>query len=515
MVNYREILRLKSQNFSNYQVAASVHSSRDTVSEVWGLAQQKGISWPLLPDLTDDQIKALLYPERLAQKERKIPDYAYVHREMAKQGVNLTLLWSEYCEQCQNEKAIPYQYTQFCEHYKAYVSKTKATMRIKRKPGELLEVDWAGTTLTIADGITGESIKAYVFVAALPCSLYSYAEAFPSMITENWITAHIHAYQFFGGVTRILVPDNLKTGVISHSRTEVVLNKVYQEMAEHYGTAVIPARPASPKDKPNAEGAVGVISTWIIAALRNRKFFSFEELNLAIKEKLAEYNKKPFQKKNGSRLSAFEDEEKPYLLPLPASTYEIAVWATATIQPDYLITVDKIKYSIPYEFIGKQVNIRYTGKAIEVFFHNNRIASHIRRYGICDPVVLPEHMPENHRQYLAWNSETFLEWASGIGGSTEIVMKTFLATYKVEKQAYPLCSSLMKLADRYSVERIEDACTRALSYTPTPSIKGIKTILKTGQDSVKHNKVEQKLKPSGCYGFTRGAAYFAGGESND
>ncbi len=515
MVNYREILRLKSKNLSNSKVAASVHSSRDTVSEVWGLVQQKGLSWPLSPDLTDIQIRDILYPKRIAEKGRKMPDYAYIHREMAKPGVNLTLLWSEYCEQCQNEKTIPYQYTQFCDHYKAFVYKTKATMRIKHKPGELLEVDWAGNTLFVIDAITGENLKAYVFVATLPCSLYSYAEAFPSMVSESWITAHIHMYQFFGGVTRILVPDNLKTGVLSHSRTEVVLNKVYQEMAEHYGTAVIPARPAAPKDKPNVEGTVGVISTWIIAALRNRTFFSFEELNLAIKEKLTEFNEKPFQKKNGSRFSAFEDEEKPYLLPLPASTYEIAVWATATIQADYLITVDKIKYSVPFEFIGKGVNIRYTGKTIEVFFHNNRIASHIRRYGICDPVVLPEHMPANHRQYLAWNSKTFLDWASGIGHSTETVMKVVLSTYKVEKQAYPSCNSLMKLADRYSVARIEDACSRALAYTPSPSIKSIKTILKTGQDRVKPDRADHNPKPRGRYGFTRGVAYFGGDESND
>lgn len=515
MVNYREILRLKSQHFSNSQVAVSVHSSRDTVSEVWGLAQQKGLSWPLSPDLTDTQIKEIIYPDRFVARERKMPDYAYIHHEMAKPGVTLTLLWSEYCEQCQHEKAIPYQYTQFCDHYKAYVCKTKATMRIKRKPGELLEVDWAGNTLAVINELTGESSKAYVFVATLPCSLYSYAEAFPSMAMNNWITAHIHAYRFFGGVTRILVPDNLKTGVISHSRSEIILNKIYQEMAEHYGTVVIPARPATPKDKASAEGTVNVISTWIIAALRNRKMFSFDELNLAIKTKLMEFNEKPFQKKNGSRHSAFEEEEKPYLLPLPASTYEIAVWATATIQADYLITVDKIKYSVPFEFIGKKVTIRYTGKAIEVFFHNNRIASHVRRYGVCDPIVLPDHMPENHRQYLTWNSETFMEWASGIGGSTTIVMKEFLSSYIVEKQAYPSCSSLMKLADKYSIERIEDACCRALAYTPNPTIKNIKAILKTRQDRVKLNREEPVKKPTGCYGFTRGAAYFGGGESND
>lgn len=516
MVNYREIIRLKCLNHSKSQIATSLHCSRNTVTEVCDLAGQKGLLvWPLSDELTDAEIRKILYPGRVTESGRKMPDYAYIHKELAKPGVTLTLLWSEYCEQCETEKAIPYQYTQFCDYYKAFVYKTKATMRIKRKPGELLEVDWAGNTLTVTDSITGEDIKAYVFVAALPCSLYSYAEAFSSMVTENWIAAHIHAYQFFGGATRILVPDNLKTGVISHTRSEVVLNRIYQEMAEHYGTAVIPARPVSPKDKPNAEGTVNVISTWIIAALRNRKFFSFNELNSAIQEKLEEFNAKPFQKKNGSRLSAFGDEEKSYLLPLPASTYEIAVWATATIQPDYLITVDKIKYSVPYEFIGKEVNIRYTGKAIEVFFHNNRIASHVRRFGVFDPVILPEHMPENHKQYLAYTTTNFLEWAASVGRSTETVMKVILAANKVEKQSYPSCKTLMKLADRYSIERIEDACSRALAYTPNPSLKNIQMILKTGQDRVKPDKSAPASQPSGRYGFTRGAAYFGGGESND
>lgn len=511
MVNYREILRLRSLDYSQRQVAASVHSSRSTISEVYQLADKHGLTWPLSSDVSNMDVRNLLYPERAAEPGRKMPDCSNIHKELAKPGVTLTLLWSEYCEQCQSENMIPYQYTQFCDYYRNYAKKTKATMRIKRKPGELLEVDWAGKTLSVVDEITGELIPAYVFVASLPCSLYGYAEAYPSMVMENWISAHIHAYQFFGGVTRILVPDNLKTGVIKHTRSEIVLNKVYQEMAEHYGTAVIPARPASPKDKPTAEGTVGVISTWIIAALRNEKFFSFSELNEAIRIKLNEFNSKPFQKKQGSRLQAFEEEEKSFLLPLPASPYEMAVWSTATIQPDYLITVEKCKYSVPYEFIGHTVDIRYTSKTIEVFFQNNRIASHVRRYGICDPQILPEHMPDNHRKFLTWNKDTFLDWAETVGQSTLAVMKAFLSSYKVEQQSYKSCGALMKLADRYSVTRIEGACSRALSYTPNPSLRSIKTILNTGQDKVKPNKQATKPQPSGRYGFTRGAEYFGGG----
>lgn len=513
MINYREILRLKSHGYSQRQIESSVGSSRSTIREVITLAEEKELEWPFPADLTNDELKKFLYPGRVSSAGRKIPDYAYVHQELAKPGVTLTLLWSEYCAQAENEKQIPYQYTQFCDNYRSFARKTKATMRIKRKPGELLEVDWAGKTLSVHDDVTGEVYPAYVFVASLPCSLYSYAEAFLSMTSENWISAHINTYRYFGGATRILVPDNLKTAVITHGRSEIILNRSYQEMAEHYNTAVIPARPRSPKDKPTAEGSVGVISTWIIAALRNEKFFSIQSLNEAVKLKLEDFNRKPFQKKEGSRFSAFEDEEKSYLQPLPASHYEMAAWSTATIQPDYVITVGKVKYSVPYEFIGQKVDIRVTSKTIEVFYHHQRIASHIKKTGNHDPQILKEHMPDNHKRFLEYNKETFLEWAANIGPSTLLVMKHFIGSVQVPEQSYKTCASLMKLADRYSVSRIDTACSRALYYTSTPELRNIRTILKTGQDKVTLEDPVKTPVASGKYGFTRGQDYYGGEQS--
>lgn len=332
--------------------------------------------------------------------------------------------------------------------------------------------------------------------------------------SNHWIEAHIHAYSFFGGVTRILVPDNLKTGVIKNTRTELILNRSYHEMAEHYGTAIIPARPVRPKDKPNAEGTVKVLETWILAALRNRKFFTFQELNKAIHEKLKEFNAKPFQKKKGSRLSAFIEEEKDFLMPLPASPYETDVWSTATIQPDYLITVGDCRYSVPYEFIGKKVDIRTTENSIEIFYHNQRIASHVRKMYSAEPVYIPEHMPENHRRFLEYNTESFLDWGKDMGYSTLLVVKHFLYMHKVEQQGYKACASLMKLADRYGTERLENACAKALSYTPSPSLKNISTILKNGQDKVAltTDPVRASSKESSKYGITRGASYYGGGD---
>ena len=511
MVNYREIIRLKSLNFSNAAVANSLSCSRNTVSGVIELADKHSLGWPIPVPLTNSDIEQLFYPEKGNNEGRKLPDYEYIYGELAKPGVTLTLLWAEYCAKCEAEHTIPYQHTQFNDKYHAYAASKKATLRIKRKPGEIMEVDWVGDTLRVYDTAAGCDIPAYIFVATLPCSLYSYAEAFPDMKSNHWIAAHIHAYSFFGGVTRILVPDNLKTGVIKNTRTELVLNRSYQEMAEHYGTAIIPARPVTPRDKPNAEGTVGVIETWILAALRNRKFFSFEELNYAIREKLDEFNAKPFQKKKGSRLSAFLEEEKDFLMPLPASPYETAVWSTATIQPDYLITVGDCKYSVPYEFIGKKVDIRTTENSIEVFYHNNRIASHVRRAYSPDPVYIPEHMTESHRRFLKYNTESFLDWSAGVGASTVTVVKNFLYMHKVEQQGYKSCASLMRLADRYSTGRLESACEKALSYTPNPSLKNISTILINGQDKVS-TPVINPSNESAKYGITRGASYFKGGE---
>lgn len=418
MVNYREILRLRSLDHSQRQVASSAGCSRDTVSTVYKLADKHGLEWPLSEDWPNEKMRDLFYPRR-AESKRRMPDCAGMFHEMAKPGVTLTLLWAEYCEQCQAEKVIPFKYTQFCDYYRKYVSTSKATMRIKRKPGEIMEVDWAGKTLLVHDQHTGETVKAYVFVAVLPCSLYAYAEAFPSMESANWIAGHVNAYAYFGGVTRMLVPDNAKVGVTSHTRNEVILNKTYAEMAEHYGTCIMPARPFRPQDKSSVEGSISVVTTWIIAALRHYKAFRFSDLNDAMREKLEEINRQPFQKKTGSRLSAFQEEEKTFLMPLPASPYEVAVWSSAIIQPEYTITIDKNKYSVPYILIGHEVNIRTNSKSIEVFFQGSRVASHARRREVeKDPIILPEHMPENHRRYLSYHSDNFRDWAKQVGPST-------------------------------------------------------------------------------------------------
>jgi len=353
-------------------------------------------------------------------------------------------------------------------------------------------------------------LKWYTFIIS-----FTYVEAFLNHGTENWIKAHIHAYQYFCGVTRILIPDNLKTGVIKNTRNELQLNRSYHEMAEYYDTAVIPARVNSPKDKPNAEGTVNHTSTWIIAALRNEKHFNIQELNEAISEKLEEFNAKPFQKREGSRLTAFQNEERSFMKPLPASPYELAVWSTAIIQNDYLISDGKNKYSVPFDLIGQEVSVRLTSTTIEAFFQGSRVSSHPRRVQKQrDPIIKPEHMPDNHKKYLLYNKESFLEWAATVGTNTVIVVKAFLESGKAPEQGYKSCASLTNMADKYTFQRLENACARALSYTAKPNIKTIRTILQTGQDKA---KTEAPSNPSAgsSHAFTRGASYFKGGAHND
>jgi transposase len=433
MTKYREILRLHSQGISQRSIAAACECSRNTVAKVLGRAEELGITWPLPENMGDKTLEAVLFEARQASNVRKQPDYERIHRELGRSGVTLSLLWNEYCETCRLEGSLPLMYTQFCFHYRSFAVIHKAAFHTEHKPGERIEVDWAGTTMALQDNITGKSIPVYLFVASLSCSGYSYAEGFLSQNQESWITAHVNAFAYFGGVAKILVPDNLKTGVVGYDWYTPVINKVYHEMAEHYGTVVIPARVRKPKDKPRVEGTVGILSTWIIAALRDRQFFSLPELNKAVSEKLLEFNDKPFQKKPGSRHSALE-EEKPFLLPLPVHSFEMAEWRTALVQFNYHISVDKQNYSVPYEYIKRKVDVRVTKNMVEVFYDGTRIASHVRRHGYPGQYsTVPEHMPVNHQQYThQWNAERFLSWARSIGEKTEVVVTALLASRQVE-----------------------------------------------------------------------------------
>ena len=512
MVNYRDILRLKSLGYSNTDIAASVHNARNTVSQVLSLADALQISWPLGNDVTDADLQSLLYPNRKKHDEdRLIPDYPKIHRELAYKGVTLTLLWTEYCAEAEAAGKKPYMSTQFGDLYRKWAKITKATLRITRKPGDMMEVDWAGATINIYDPATGFVTPAYLFVSVLSCSLYVYAEVCPNMREESFINCHIHAYEYYGGVTRLLIPDNLKTGVTKNTRFETVIPRAYREMSDHYGTAIVPARPKEPDDKPNAEGSVKYATTWILAALRNEHFFSIEEARRAVAEKLEELNERPFQKRVGNRRLAYENEEKEFMQPLPVVPYEPAVWSTVKVQRDYLITDGLNKYTVPFDLIGEHVDVRTTSDSVEVFFHGSRVAAHVRRKKAQrDPVRVTEHMPPEHQKYLAYASDEFLLWANGVGPFTTKVINYFLTSDKEPEQGYKYCVSLMKAADRYSNDRVEKACERLLSFTTQPSYRSILTILRNGQDQLPLDKPseEKAVSETRSRGITRGVASF-------
>ncbi len=379
MPNYLEILRLDSLNHSQRTIESTVHCSRHTVRSVLQAAKEKQIAWPLEDDITNAELEEILFPGKYKSGCRYVePDYPYIHRELAKPGVTMALLWEEYCRKCHEAGETPYMNTQFGDKYRRWARVTKATMRIQHKPGDAMQVDWAGDTLPVYDLVTGKQSPAYLFMAVLPCSCYTYAEVCEDMKTENWLSCHVHAFQYFGGVTRLLIPDNCKTATTANTRYETVLNRSYQELAEYYGTAIVPARVRKPQDKSAAEASVRFAQTWIIAALRERKFFSVREMNEAIAEKLEELNNRPFQRMAGTRRSAWLEEEKPYMLPLPAVPFEAAVWSVAKVPNDYLVSDGRNKYSVPYNLIGEKVDIRVTKTAVEVFYHGSRVASHRR-----------------------------------------------------------------------------------------------------------------------------------------
>jgi hypothetical protein len=281
-------------------------------------------------------------------------------------------------------------------------------------------------------------------------------------------------------------------------------------MAEYYGTAVIPAGVRKPREKALVERTVGMLSTWIIAALRDRKFFSLFELNHAMKQKLHDFNLRPFQKRKGCRESAFA-EERPFLIALPCKPFELSTWKTATVQINYHVSVDRMYYSAPYEYIKYRVDVRLTSGMVEIFYRNTRIASHRRLYGHPGQYgTVIEHMPEKHRNYTQWNAQRFIRWAGGIGHYTQQAVKAVIASRKVEEQSYKTCIALLKLADTYSVERLEKACEKALSYSAVPSFRGIRTILKTGRDRLKKETETMNCENNNAFAFTRGAGYYGG-----
>ena len=477
-----EVLRLKWEcGLSNRAIARSCSISHSTVAEYLRRAQEAGVSWPLAPDLGEDTLFELLFPKAPQSSSRVIPcpDWSLIHTELRKKSVTLRLLWVEYRE------AHPdgYGYSQFCALYSQWAKRLKPSMRLSHKGGERVFVDYAGQTVPIIDPQTGEIHQAQIFIGVLGASNYTYAEAQGSQKLPNWIGAHVRMFAFLGGVPEIVVPDNLKAGVKHPCRYEPDLNPTYQDLAQHYGTAVIPTRVRKPKDKAKAEVGVQVVERWILARLRNHTFFSLAALNHAICELLAELNTRLMEHLGRSRRQLFEMLDQPALKPLPELAYEFAIWKKARVNIDYHIVFDKHYYSVSHTLIHEEVYVRATQSTVEIFFNNRRVASHRRTNAPGRHTTISEHMPPAHQKYLDWSPERFTRWAQTIGPHTVQVVQALLDSRKHPQQAYRSCLGLLSLGSRYGEERLEAACRRALP-AGIHSYKGVKNILAAKLDQV-------------------------------
>lgn len=458
MLKAREVLRLKHEvQLSLREIGQACNCGKTTVAEILGRAEKAGITWPI--ELSDKQLMSLLYPPIENKHSPPEPDMEYVFREMKKKGVTLMLLWEEYKEKYPDGM----MYTQFCDRYRHFKKSNQISMHKEHKAGEEMEVDWAGNTMSYVDPETGEVKPAYVFVAVLPASAYPFAYAYDDTKNANWIDAHVSAYEYFGGVPKVTIPDNTKTAVIKPDRIDPVLNKSYNEMAAHYRTTIIPARPGKPKDKAADENMVGHVSRRIIATLRNRQFFSIHEVNQAIREELVKLINRPFQKMEGNRLIAFETIDKPFLQPLPATRYEYAQWKETKVQFNYHVDYDGFFYSVHYTRVNSPCSIRATSKTIEVYIGSERVAVHLRNYNPYKRyTTLLEHMPEAHQSVSGWNPERFLSWAEKTGPNTRELIKRILDSREYPVQSYRTCMGIMRLCQQYTPEIMECASREAL-----------------------------------------------------
>lgn len=483
MRKLNELLRLKySKQCSHREIAQSLGISAGTVSETVKRAIENNVSWPLPERLqTDDALYALLYPKRKKSTEALVePDWSAMTKALRQhKGVTLQLLWHEYKQQHPNG----YGYSRYCQLYRKHCASIDVVMRQPHVFGEKCFVDYAGVTVPWTETTTGECRQAQIFVAVLGGSSYTFIEATASQALRDWIGSHCRAFEFFGGVAKVLVPDNLKSGVTKAHRYDPDINPTYQECAEHYQIAVVPARAYRPRDKAKAEVGVQGIERWILAPLRNHQFFSIGEINEAIQPLLEAYNNKAFQKMPGSRALLYQENERATLLPLPEKRYQFAHWHTAKAGIDYHVHVsqDKHYYSIPYQYARKLVDVRITDTLIECFSQHKKIATH-RRVGKPGHTTLKEHMPKGHQEYAQWTPQRVANWAKSIGEQTHQLITTVIAQHAIPYQSFRCCQGILSLAKKYSEPRLELAAKRALAIG-SYRYQSIASILKNGLEN--------------------------------
>jgi len=505
MRKLREVLRLHfDAGLSERKIATSCSVSRSTVASYLARASELGLGWPLPEDMSDVKLERAFFPttERYGSENRPLPDWATIHNELKRPGVTLQLLWEEYIE------TFPegYHYSWFCTLYRRWRGELPPTMRQTHVAGDKMFVDYAGQTMEVIDSLTGEVREAQIFVAVLGASNYCYAEATWSQSLHDWIGSHVRAFNYFNGVSRCVVPDNLRTGVTRACFYEPDINPTYLEMARHYNTVILPTRIARPRDKAKAEKAVQDVERRILAALRNRRFFSLAALNKAIAELLEEHNTKPFQQLEGTRRSAFETIDKPALQPLPTQPYQYAEWKRARAGIDYHVLVDYHFYSVPFIYRKRLLDVRITGHTIEIFLSGERLVSHQRSFVRGGYTTIPEHMPRSHQRYAEWTPQRLIRWGRTIGEATATMVEGILESRPHPEHGFRSCLGIMRLAKENGNDRCEAACRRALQIGSL-RYRSVESILKNGLDQLALPLEEDQVEPVE-HDNIRGASYY-------
>ena len=505
MPNYLEIVRLHEAGFSLRKIAKIVASGRSTVTRTVKIAQEKDLMYEVLSQWSFKEIEEMFSLPQTKQVSRYyvLPDFQQIAKELVKPGVTLQLLWEEYAQDCRLEGKVFYQLTQFKKHFNEYLNKTNFSHILHHKAGEQAQVDWAGTRPQWIDPMTGEIIKGELFVGTLPFSNYSFAQACVDQKSASWIDAHVKMFEFFKGVPTLLIPDNLRVGVTKHTKNELVLNATYEDMAAHYQTVVVPTRVYRPKDKGSVESHVKHLTTHLIARMRHYQCLSIQEYNHYLLIALAEFNAKPFQKKEGSRQSMYETFEQECLKPLPTYPYEICHFKDAKVYTNSHITLNKHYYSVPYQYIGEKVSLKIYTDRVKIYHKQLLICEH--RIAGTRPgaySTIQSHLPEESQHYGKWNSERYLNWASRIGPNVHTVISR-LFDQGPEQQYYRRVHAILKMADTYSDQRLDKACHFALERSTHPTFNLIKQLVEHSMTQTNSNTLPQMEQS-----YLRGADYY-------
>ena len=455
----REVLRLKAAGFSDRRIAAAIGSARSTVQECLRRTREAGMAWPLPAELDEEALQTRLYRREVPLSHRPLPDFSQIHAELARPGVTRLLLWQEY----KADEPEGWQYSVFCDQYRRWLASQELVLRQNHAPGEKLFVDYAGQTAPVVDRHTGEVRGAQVFIAVLGCSNYTYAEATWTQRLSDWLGSHVRALEYLGGCPSAIVPDNLKSAVKRAHRYEPELNPSYQDFAEHYGVAIVPARAGKPRDKAKVEAGVLVVERWILARLRHRTFFSLGELNAAMSELLEHLNRRPFKKLEGCRHTRFVELDRPALRPLPPRRYEFGQWKTAKVHPDYHVEVDRAYYSVPYRLIGAELDVRMSAHTVEIFHAGKLVAAHARAPERGRRLTHNAHRPQSHVAVIERSLARVLERAATIGPATVEVLRQQAAHRKHPEETLRSAQGILRLAQDFSPVLLERACERAAS----------------------------------------------------